>query len=335
MLKKDLKVEQDIYLEIKQLILKARESVIKTVNSTLIIAYWNIGKIIIEKQGGVDKATYGDSLIDSLSRTLSGEFGAGFSRSNLFSIRTFYTMFSDFNSLSDKLSWSHYLELIKESNDTVRNWYLNECSKSNWSVRQLRNSIRKGDYLRVLEHKEYKPDNSLILGSDVNPKRALKDPYYLDFLGIHPSSSFEEKDIENSLMLHLSQFLLELGRGFSFIGRQKRILIDGDEFFVDLVFYNIQLNCYVLIDLKVGKLSHQDIGQMLTYVGYFDNEVKESHQNPTIGLILSEEKNDTAVKYALSGTVKPIFASTYKLVLPSEEELKNIINSGRSLLDNK
>lgn len=324
-------IQTDLYSQVKDLIVQAREQVIRTVNSTLVSTYWQIGKLIVEKQGGVDKAKYGDRLIEVLSMDLSSEFGAGFSKSNLKNIRNFYLSFQKSQTLSVQLTWSHYLELIKEFNETVKTWYLKESVKSNWTIRQL----RKGTYYRVLEHKtQIQGENDLTKIADTNPKRILKDPYYLDFLGINPNmTDVHEKDIEQALMTHLTQFLLELGRGFTFVSRQKRMLIDGDEFFIDLVFYNIKLNCYVLIDLKRGKLSHQDIGQMLTYVGYFDYEVKEPNQHPTIGLILSESKNDTAVKYALSGTAKPIFASIYELILPSESELKEIVNAQRSSLE--
>ena len=316
-------MEQDFYVEIKQILNSAREKVYKTANFAMVEAYWNIGKCIVEKQGGKDKAEYGTQLIKNLSVRMVKDFGKGFTPANLANMRQFYLTFSNFYALRSELSWTHYRMLMRVENENARQFYLEEAVKSNWSTRQLERQINSFFYERLLSSKN-KNEVSNEIATLESPKKAediIRDPYVLEFLGLSSSDDFYESDLEQALISHLQKFLLELGRGFSFVARQKRITFDGRHFRIDLVFYNYLLRCFVLIDLKIGDLTHQDLGQMQMYVHYYEREMMNEGDNPPIGIVLCADKSESIVKYTLPENEKQIFASKYKLYLPSEEEL--------------
>ncbi|MGL4949980.1 MAG: PDDEXK nuclease domain-containing protein, partial [Anaeroplasmataceae bacterium] len=265
------------------------------------------------------------------------EFGKGFTSTNLKTMRKFYSKFQNSHALRDQLTWTHYRLLLKFDDDRKREFYIDECIKSNWSTRQLERQIKSFYYKRLLSTKE---DNKEEVRNEIstleNPKNindVVKDPYILEFLNLKENKRFLEKDLEQGLIDNLQEFLLELGKGFSFVGRQRRITADGEHFYVDLVFYNYLLKCFVLIDLKLGKLTHQDIGQMDFYVRYYEKEIKGTDDNPTIGIILCSEKNETIVKYSILEESKQIFASKYMLYMPTEEELKREISKDREIFE--
>jgi len=239
-------------------------------------------------------------------------------------MRQFYLAFPNYHSLRDELSWTHYRYLLKVENEKARQFYLEECAKANWSTRQLERQINSFFYERLLSSKEKEPVRNEIfsLEKSIQAEEVIRDPYVLEFLGLEQVPSLFEKDLEQALIDHLQKFLLELGRGFSFIARQKRITFDGRHFFIDLLFYNYILKCFVIIDLKIGDLTHQDLGQMQMYVNYYTREMKNEGDNPPIGIVLCADKSDSVVRYTLSEENTQIFASKYKLYLPSEEELK-------------
>ena len=265
-----------------------------------------------------------NEIIKSFSEKLTNEFGQGFSVPNLKLMKKFYLTYRGGYTLCNQLSWSHNRLIMNITNERKRNFYLEESIKCNWSVRQLERQINSFYYERLLstseENKEEVRNEINKLEEPENIYNFIKDPYILEFLDIK-DNRFLEKYLELNLLDHISDFLLELGRGFSFVSRQKRIDVDGDNFYIDLVFYNYVLKCFVLIDLKLDKLTHQDIGQMDFYVRYFDNEIKDNYDNPTIGIILCSDKKDTIVKYSVLNDNKNLFASKYKLYLTTEKEL--------------
>ncbi|AJA49133.1 hypothetical protein CPAST_c30670 [Clostridium pasteurianum DSM 525 = ATCC 6013] len=289
----------------------------------------------MEEQKGEEKAEYGDFIIKNLSKELTKDFGKGFTQSNLRNMRQFYLIFNNSYALRSELSWTHYRLLMRLENEEKRDFYIDECIKSNWSTRQLERQINSFYYERLLASQNKKLVRNEIkdLETGLNPNDIIKDPYVLEFLDLKENKNFLEKDLEQGLMNNLQQFLLELGKGFAFVARQKRITADGEHFYIDLVFYNYLLKCFVLIDLKLGKLTHQDIGQMDFYVRYYEKEIKAEADNPTIGIILCSEKNETIVKYSILEESKHIFASKYMLYMPTEEELKREINKDREILE--
>lgn len=298
-----VEIEDSIYKEIKSILEQARNKVYKVANSTMVQAYWNIGRVIVEKQGGNNKAEYGAALIKNLSKKMTKEFGKGFTTTNLKYMRQFYLTFQKSHALSDQLSWTHYRLLMRVENENARNFYIEECIKSNWSTRQLERQITTLFYERLLSSKDKEKVSKEIYKLEPQIKKAediIKDPYVLEFLGLPENTNFLEKNLEQALIDHLQKFLLELGRGFSFVARQKRITFDGRHFYIDLVFYNYLLKCFVLIDLKVGDLTHQDLGQMQMYVHYFEEEMMNEGDNPPIGIVLCADKSDSIVKYTLS-----------------------------------
>ncbi len=302
----------------------------------MVQAYWNIGRVIVEgEQKGKARSDYGTYLLDELSKRLTAEFGKGFDRTNISKMRVFYLTYPIVDALRPQLTWTHYRLLLRVEKESVRDFYVEECITNNWSTRQLERQINSFYYERLLSSKDKKPvmkeagQNSV----PAKPEDLIKDPYVLEFLDLKENRTFLEKDLEKELIGKLQEFLLELGKGFSFIARQKRISIEDDHFYIDLVFYNYILKCFVLIDLKAGKLTHQDIGQMDFYVRYFEKEEKQPEDNPTIGLILCTNKNKTMVKYTLLENSKNIFASKYKLYLPTEEELKKELERERKLIE--
>ena len=330
-----LEIEDNIYKEIKSILEQARNKVYKVANSTMVEAYWNIGRVIVEKQGGSNKAEYGTALIKNLSKKMTKEFGKGFTTTNLKYMRQFYLTFQKSHALSDQLSWTHYRLLMRVENENARNFYIEECIKSNWSTRQLERQITTLFYERLLSSKDKEKVSKEIYKLEPQIKKAediIRDPYVLEFLGLPENTSFLEKNLEQALIDHLQKFLLELGRGFSFVARQKRITFDGRHFYIDLVFYNYLLKCFVLIDLKVGDLTHQDLGQMQMYVHYFEEEMMNEGDNPLIGIVLCVDKSDSIVKYTLSKNETQVFASKYKAYLPSEEELLSEIKKEYNIL---
>lgn len=321
-------MENDFYNEIKNILISARNRVYKIANFAMVEAYWNIGKIIIGEQGGKDTAEYGQGLLQELSKQMTRDFGKGFTVTNLKYMRQFYLTFPNSHALRDELSWTHYRSLIRVENEKARAFYLEESIKSGWSTRQLDRQINSFFYERLLssQNKEEVSKEIMRLEKGKIPEDIIKDPYVLEFLGLEANTDFYESDLEQALISHLQKFLLELGRGFSFVARQKRFTFDGRHFRVDLVFYNYILKCFVLIDLKIGDLTHQDLGQMQMYVHYYEREMMNEGDNPPIGIVLCADKSDSIVKYTLPEDEKQIFASKYKLYLPSEEELLNELN---------
>ena len=308
---------------IKDLVINSRNKVYQVVNVEMLNLYWNIGKSIVEIQQGKKRANYGDAVIDKLSQKLTDEFGKGFSKRNLRTMRKFYLLYPNWQTVSAKLSWSHYLELIKIDEEPKRNFYLNECINSSWSVRELQRQrdsllyerlIISADKEKILELSE----KGQVLKSS---KDLVKDPFVLEFLDIKENTNYLENDLEKNIIEHLKEFLLELGKGFSYVGNQVRLTLEEEHFYPDLVFYNRLLKCFVIIDLKVGKVSHQDIGQMQMYVNYYDRKIKQNDENKTIGILLSTNKNETVVKYTLPEDNKTIFSSEYKLHMPTEQDL--------------
>lgn len=333
---KTIKPIESTYQTIRAVLEQARAQSYRAVNIAMVHAYWNIGRIIVEEeQKGKAKAGYGEYLIQELSARLSSEFGKGFDYSNVKNMRQFYVTFPIGDALRSQLSWTHYRLLMRVEKEATREFYLEECITGNWSTRQLERQLNSFYYERLLASRDKKPVKAEIhkLEPGPEPQDIIKDPYVLEFLGLKENKKYLEHELEQGLIDKLHDFLLELGKGFSFVARQKRITIDGDHFYIDLVFYNYILKCFILIDLKVGKLAHQDIGQMDFYIRYFEEEMKLTGDNPTIGLILCAEKNESMAKYTLLKESKTVFASKYKLYLPTEKELKAELQRERQFLE--
>jgi predicted nuclease of restriction endonuclease-like (RecB) superfamily len=328
-------IDSTIYDSIKEILTKAREKAYKAVNFAMVEAYWNIGKLIVEAQDGNERADYGDYLLKNLSIELTREFGKGFTITNLKYMRQFNIAFSKGHTLCDQLSWSHYRLLSKIDDENIRQFYVEECVEGNWSVRQLERQVNSFYYQRIISshNKQIVRNEINHLEKAIQAEDIIKDPFVLEFIGLHDQHDFTEIELEKALMDNLQKFLLELGKGFSFVARQKRITAEGDHFYIDLVFYNYILKCFILIDLKVGKLSHQDIGQMDFYVRYFEKEIKTDADNPTIGIILSSERNEAVVKYSVLEESKQLFSAKYLPYLPTEEELKKELKRERNLLE--
>lgn len=316
-------MERQFYEQIKKILSEARNKVYQTANFAMVEAYWNIGKSIVEQQGGEEKAEYGVRLIAELSKQMTADFGKGFTAANVKNMRQFYLAFPKSYALRSELSWTHYRLLMRVENENARQFYIEEAIKSNWSTRQLERQINTFFYERLLssQNKGKVSDEIQKLEPVKVPEDIIRDPYVLEFLGLNPKDDFYESDLEEALITHLQKFLLELGRGFSFVARQKRITFDGRHFRIDLVFYNYILKCFVLIDLKIGDLTHQDLGQMQMYVHYYERELMNEGDNLPIGIVLCADKSESVVKYTLPKNETQIFASKYKLYLPSEEEL--------------
>jgi len=315
---------EQTYTTIRQSIVQAQHKLTAAVNSAMVTAYWEIGEQIYKACGENDRAAYGKGLLDFLSAKLTAEFGRGFDVSNLRNMRRFYLTFPIRETLSPELSWSHYVKLMRISDEKERAFYTEECAKSAWSVRQLERQIHTMYYQRLLSSQDKALVAAEIQTTEPKPEyeKIVKDPYVMEFLQIKPDTHVFESDLEQALIDHLQQFLLELGRGFSFVARQKRFTLDGQNFYIDLVFYNYILKCFVLIDLKMGQLTHQDIGQMQMYVNYYTRELMNEGDNPPIGIVLCADKSDAIVKYTLPESNNQIFASKYFTYLPTEDELK-------------
>ncbi len=314
----------ETYSRIRNSVITAQGKIYTAVNSAMVQAYWEIGEQIYIACGENERAEYGKGLLRYLSEKLTSEFGAGFAVRNLQMMRKFYLMYQNANTLCSQLSWSHYRILMRISDDNRREWYTEECAKSGWSVRQLERQINTMFYERLLSSKEKDAVAAEIQTTEPKPEyeKIIRDPYVLEFLNLPENPHFYEKDLEQAIIDHLQKFLLELGRGFSFVARQKKISFDGRHFYIDLVFYNYILKCFVLIDLKLGDLTHQDLGQMQMYVNYYTRELMNEGDNPPIGIVLCADKSDAIVKYTLSENDTQIFASKYMTYIPSEEEFK-------------
>ena len=315
---------EDIYTSIRSFVITAQNKVYAAVNTAMVIAYWEIGEQIYKACGENDRAEYGKNLLKYLSDKLTAEFGKGFTERNLRAMRQFYSCFPNRHTLCAELSWSHYRRLLRVENEKIRTFYADECVKSGWSVRQLDRQINSFFYERLLSSQDKEAVKGEIQQFEPKPEyeKIIRDPYVLEFLGLEQNPHFYEKELEQALIDHLQKFLLELGRGFSFVARQKHIVFDDRHFFIDLVFYNYILKCFVLIDLKIGDLSHQDLGQMQMYVNYYTREMMNEGDNPPIGIVLCADKSDAIVKYTLPEDNNQIFASKYKLYMPTEEEFK-------------
>ncbi len=329
---------------------EARNRVQRSINSEMVQAYWYIGRdIVTAEQEGQARAAYGSQLLQELSNRLTKKYGKGFSVSTLRDIRQFYLVYSNAEihhavrgkssnelSLSSNLGWIHYRSLMRIDRPEARQFYTVEAEKNAWSGRELERQINSLLFDRLAKSKD--KEGLLALSRDGqeinNPEDAIKEPLILEFLGLPESHRLVESKLEEALINNLQKFLLELGTGFSYIGRQKRLTFDGDHYYADLVFYHVILKCYVIIDLKTRKLTHADLGQMQLYVNYFDAEIKQEDDNPTIGLVLCTQKSETMAKYLLGEKAKQIFASRYQLHLPSEEELKKEIKREIDVIQN-
>ena len=325
-----VEIKKDIYQEIHDLLHKARQNIISNVNSTMTKTYFLIGKRIVEEeQDGNKRAEYGKNLIKMLSEKLTKEFGKGFSETNLEQMRKFFKVYGISQTLSEefRLSWSHYLVLMRIENINARNFYEIEAFENNWSLRELKRQVNSSLYERLVLSKDKEKVKELSVKGQIIEKAqdVIKDPYILEFLGLDEKSDYSENKLETEIINKLEMFLLELGKGFTFVGRQVRFTFDEKHFRIDLVFYNRLLKCFVLIDLKIGEVTHQDLGQMQMYVNYYDRCIKLPDENDTIGIIICKDKNDTLVKLTLPKDNNQIFASRYTTILPSLDEFKKIV----------
>ncbi|WP_439697473.1 YhcG family protein [Mucilaginibacter sp. AW1-7] len=334
-----------LFRSVKELIDESRSQIVRNVNTRMIQTYYHIGMMIVqEQQKGNDRAEYAEEIVAALSRSLSEEYGKGYSKRNLDYFKQFYLLYrsrivqsaiaqspsaeipKSLISFSEqfKVSWTHYIQLMRINDANEREFYEQETAGNNWSVRELQRQYNSSYYERLVlsSNKKEVQQDAAKGGLKEMPVDTLKTPFVLEFLNFKEDSSYSENDLETAIINKLEHFMLELGKGFLFEGRQRRITLEGDHFWVDLVFYNRLLDCFVLIDLKIGKLTHQDIGQMQMYVNYYDRKVKRSHEKPTLGIILCKEDNKAVVEFTLPLNNEQIFSREYKLYLPSKEELQ-------------
>lgn len=329
-------IKQELIQQIQSIISTTKERAIRSVDTERVLMYWQIGKVIFEEeQQGKDRADYGKYLIKSISETFQPQFGSGFSIRQLEMNRQFYKIFPNTNALSSQFSWTHYRTLIRIENQDKREFYIAETDKNNWTARQLERQVNSQLFERLLLSNDIQSVLALArkekLPSDA--KEIIKDPMVLEFLGLKREASYYEKDLEKAIITHLQDFILELGNGFAFVARQKRIHIEGDEFFIDLVFFNRLLQCFVIIEIKTNKLTHQDIGQLQMYVNYYDRYEKQEYENPTIGILLCTNKNDAVVRITLPENNNTIIASKYQLYLPTEQQLIDEVKKEIEKLD--
>ena len=327
---------QNLYNQVREIIASARQNATRSVDFCRVQMYWSIGKRILEtEQEGKERAEYGSYLLKNLAKKLEPEYGTGFSVRQLERSRQFYKMYPIATALRTQFNWTQYKLLLAISDDYKREYYELEAVNNAWTSRELERQINSQLYERLL----LSNDKETILSAarkqriPQQPQEIIKDPMVLEFLGLEQKASYYEKDLEQALITHLQKFLLELGNGFTFVARQKRILIEDDEFFADLVFYNRLLRCFVVVELKTGKLTHQDLGQLQMYVNYYDRVEKLPDENPTIGILLCTAKNDTAVRMTLPKHNTAILASQYQLYLPSQEQLVNEVETIRRLTE--
>jgi predicted nuclease of restriction endonuclease-like (RecB) superfamily len=312
------------YQRIRAILADARNRAYQAINSAMVAAYWEIGRTIVdEEQQGHQRADYGKQVVESLAGRLKADFGKGFDRTNLWNMRAFYLAYPKLDSVRRELSWTHYRLLIRVENPDARSFYENEAVAARWSTRELQRQLGSLLFERLALSKDREGVLALAQrGHEIaQPADLVKDPYVLEFTGLPTSARLLESDLEQALLDKLQDFLLELGKGFAFMARQQRITLDGKHYFIDLVFYNRLTHSFVLIDLKVGELAHEDIGQMLMYVHYYQRELTAADENPPIGIILCTDKNEAVVRYTLPEGNQQIFASRYKLYLPTEAEL--------------
>lgn len=315
---------KSLYEQVRAIVEASRGRMARSVNSEMVRAYWQIGQAIVEhEQAGKERADYGAHLIEDLSARFKADDMKGFQARNLWWMRDFYLKFPKVNAVRSELSWTHYRLLLKVEKPAARAWYETEAATQNWSTRELERQINSLFWERAAlsTQKAEMLATTRDTAEQYTPSDFVKDPYVLEFLGLKESPHLSESELESALLEHLQEFLLELGRGFSFVARQQRITLDGDHFYIDLVFYNRLLKCFVLIDLKIGKLTHGDIGQMQLYTNYYTREMREEWENPALGILLCADKNDAVVRYTLPEGDEQIFASRYRLQLPREEEL--------------
>lgn len=319
---------QDTYNTVRGYVIAAQRQVTAAVNSAMVNAYWNIGKQIYEACGESERAEYGKQLLQYLSDKLTAEFGKGFTVSNLRNMRQFYLTFQNRDAVRSELSWTHYRSLMRVNDEAAREFYLEETVKSGWSSRQLDRQINSFYYQRILASKDKDSVAAEIDVLEPRPEydKIIKDPYVLEFLDLPANEHFYESELEQALIDHLQKFLLELGRGYSFVARQKHFNMDGRHFYIDLVFYNYILKCFVLIDLKIGDLTHQDLGQMQMYVNYYTRNMMNEGDNPPIGIVLCADKSDTLVEYTLPEDNNQIYAAKYLPYMPTKDELKRELN---------
>jgi predicted nuclease of restriction endonuclease-like (RecB) superfamily len=341
-----------LYQQVRDVLLRARQHAHRAVNTAMVQAYWLIGRYIVEsEQGGEARATYGQSVLVSLSARLGAEFGRGYSLVNLKYFRQFYLAFPIGHTPSDQLTgaepalpelppltWSHFRMLLRVGRAEARAWYAREAVEQGWSVRALDRQIGTLYYERLLSSQDkaaVQAEAGALIQAQAapDPRDFIRDPYVLEFLGAQPGAALYEKDVEQGLLDQLHKFLLELGKGFAFVARQRHLRVENEDCFIDLVFYNYVLKCFVLVDLKVGKLAHQDVGQMDMYVRVFDGQMRQSGDNPTLGLILCSERNEAVARYSLLADSEQLFASRYRLWLPTEEELKAELERDRALIE--
>ena len=331
----DIELPQSLLNTLRDLIAQARQQATRSVNTIQVQTYWQIGQHIVEfEQGGEARAQYGKRLLKNLATVLTAEFGKGFDASNLRYMRLFYQAFPNCDALRHELSWTHYRFLLRVDNAAARQWYMQEAATQNWSTRVLERQISTLYYERLLsssEKNQLLTETQQTIDADPQtPRNFVRDPVMLEFLGLPDTGRLLEADLERALMDKLQQFLLELGKGFAFVARQQRISTETQDFYIDLVFYNYLLKCFVLIDLKTGHLSHQDIGQMDMYVRMYDDLRRGEDDNPTVGILLCGSKDNSVARYSVLHESEQLFASKYRLVLPSEEELRREIERERA-----
>ena len=325
--KNEVMIPLDMITKIRDIMNSARKNVATHVNNELINAYWNIGRVIVEhEQDSKERARYGENTLKQLSKTLTKEFGKGFSLTNIYNMRQFYLDYQKFQSLTGKLTWTHYCELMIISDKDKRSFYEKECVRSGWSVRECKRQISTSLYERLLLS-DGKANKEKVLelaekGQEiVKPEDIVKDPYIFEFLGIPDKKPVLESELEKALLRQIEDFLLELGRGFMFVGTQQRVTLNNTHYYVDMVFYNKELHAYVLIELKTAKLMPEAVGQLNMYLNYYAAEINEEGDNPPIGIILCTDKNNVSAEYALGGLTNNIFASTYTYIIPEKEKL--------------
>ena len=334
----NISINSTFYDDVRQILLSARSKTYRAVNTAMVEAYWLIGKRIVEEeQNGKSRAEYGKRLLENLSKSLSNDFGKGFSYANLRNFRQLYLTYPDQEicyTVCSKLSWSHNRLIMRIDNEQARSYYLTESKAENWSVRQLQRNINSHYYERLLSSPKGKNKLALTVPETANNSGDfIKDPYVLEFLNLPKNAKLQETHLEQAIISNLQAFLLEMGKGFSFVARQFRISTETSHFYIDLVFYNYLLKCFVIIDLKTSKLTHKDIGQMDMYVRMFDDLKRGEDDNPTIGIILCNDKEETLVKYSVLKEREQLFASKYRLILPTEEELKEELEREIRLLE--
>lgn len=334
----------ELYQQIHGILQAARQQSYRAVNTAMVEAYWQIGRRIVDhEQGGEARAAYGQGVLAALAARLTEDFGKGFTSANLRNFRQFYLTFTDEQiryALRSNLTWTHLRQLMRIDNLDARNWYMHEASQQGWSARALDRQIATLYYERLLSSQDKaalrQEASSLIAAqTPADPRDFIRDPYILEFIGAQPGATLFESELEAGLIQQLQAFLLELGKGFAFVARQKHLRVENEDCFIDLVFYNYLLKCFVLIDLKIGKLAHQDVGQMDMYVRVFEEQYRAEGDNPTLGLILCSERNEAVAKYSLLAGSQQLFASRYRPFLPSEAELQAELQRDRALLENQ